>query len=156
MPYKDPEKRKEYVKKYSQKNKQRITENRKKYNQENKERIAESTKKYYQDNNEKLTEQKKEYYHKNKGRKENIERRWKRYGVKLSDDTYERFKECKNCQVCNVELTSKGKSRKVLDHDHDSGYVRFICCCSCNPKLGARDRRLDRVHKELYRYFNRR
>ena len=54
--------RKEYVKKYRQKNKEQITEYRKKYYQENKE----YHKKYYKDNKEKLKETTKKYYQKNK------------------------------------------------------------------------------------------
>ncbi len=139
---------------YYQENKERISGVKKKYYQENKESILEKRLTYSQGNRDKLAERTRKQTKTKNGRT----RDWKRKGMKLFDDTYERYEECKNCELCNVELTTErtGKSRKVLDHDHDSGYVRFVCCNNCNMKLAVRDRMMDMVHKELYRYFNRR
>jgi len=141
----------EYKKRYNQENKEIIAEKKKKYFKENKEKIAEQRKRYRKENKEKIAEKKKRYYESKNGR----ERQWRIAGMKLFDDTYERYEEFKNCELCNVELTTKGKSRKVLDHDHDSGYVRFVCCNNCNTKLAVRDRMIYTLHLELYRYFNR-
>ncbi len=173
-----PEERKAYKKKWYEENKDKIEENRKKnkdkvaqgnkkWYEENKEIISQGKKKYYEENKEIISQGKKKYYEENR---EEIAKRskkysqtksgkhkgWKKSGIKILEDTYEKFEECKNCELCNVELTTKGKTRKVLDHDHDSGYARFVCCNNCNIKLGAKDRMMDRVHKELWRYHNRR
>lgn len=52
MPHKDPEKRKEWQRKYRQKNKEKLEDWHKKYYQENKERICAQKKKYHQENKE--------------------------------------------------------------------------------------------------------
>ena len=58
--------RKEYLKRYYQKNKEKITKQRAEYYQDNKEKIAEYQAEYRKNNKEKLAEQKAEYYQKNK------------------------------------------------------------------------------------------
>ena len=66
MPYKDPEKRKQYLKNYYQKNKEKFQEYNKKYKEENKEKITAQSKKYYQENQELILSKRKNYYQKNK------------------------------------------------------------------------------------------
>ena len=68
MSHKDPEKGREYNKKYYEKNKEVLSIKSKKYREENKEKIKENRKKYYEENKEKLSEKKKKY------REENIEK----------------------------------------------------------------------------------
>jgi|DEB0MinimDraft_6_1074348.scaffolds.fasta_scaffold233031_1 hypothetical protein len=86
---------------------------------------------------------------------------WKYHGIKHFDDTYDKYMECKFCELCNIELLDKGynngsgnkKTTKVLDHDHFSGYCRFIVCHKCNCFLRKRDNNKMMVHLELYRAF---
>ena len=66
MPYKDPEKEKEYNKKWKQENKDKVKEYHKKYRQENKEEIKEYLKKYYEENKEERKEYQKKYGQENK------------------------------------------------------------------------------------------
>ena len=54
------------IKRYREKNKERIAERKKEYYQENKDHVAECGKKYRQNNKEKISQQKKEYYQNNK------------------------------------------------------------------------------------------
>ena len=35
-----------------------------------------------------------------------------------------------NCMICNKEYNKSFK--RCLDHDHDTGEIRYICCTSCN------------------------
>ena len=77
-----------------------------------------------------------------------------------SDDwnqTYERYEKTTECELCSVEFSpiARKKNAKILDHDHNSGYVRNVCCCKCNNSLGVVDRQKLRLHVDLYRYFNR-
>ena len=66
MPYKDPQKRKEYIKEYRQKNKEAIKKNRQEYHQKNKERIKEVKQKYYLKNKEDINKKNSKNYYNNK------------------------------------------------------------------------------------------
>lgn len=79
---------------------------------------------------------------------------WKQWGV-ISDDydtLYTKWKETKLCEECNVELieSGKGKHRKALDHDHETGAFRNIVCHSCNVKRGFKDAGVVRQTKQMY------
>ena len=150
MPYKDPEKKKEYHKKYREKNKKEIKEYKKEYDKEyrekNKEKQAEYMKDYYQNNKE----YKKEYYENNKeeikesqkeyiktpnGIKSNNKRKWKSRGLKDSDnDKYEKlydlYLNTNECDVCKYEFDKS--NWKCMDHSHSTGLFRQILCHRCN------------------------
>ena len=107
MPHKDPEKRKAYLKKYNEGRKDKI--------------------KNYQDNNHNVV----------------IVSNWKSYGIKLRDDedwdsVYIQWFIQEKCDDCECELTfgSYGRSRKCLDHDHETGFIRGIVCTGCNLLRG--------------------
>ena len=72
---------------------------------------------------------------------------------------WETYKVATHCELCNVVFNKEKKAsptQRNLDHDHDSGHVRFICCRTCNSgHLRIRDHRHNYVHKELHRYFKR-
>tara|TARA_R110002020_G_scaffold26799_2_gene86667 strand:- start:2856 stop:3326 length:471 start_codon:yes stop_codon:yes gene_type:complete len=62
-------------------------------------------------------------------------RKWEKYG--LIDDyemVYQRYQNTKNCDICNVLLTSyqKGGNQKQMDHCHKTGKFRNILCQRCN------------------------
>jgi len=66
------------------------------------------------------------------------------------DKIYEEYLNTDNCQICNTGFTSKNK--KIMDHDHLSGYNRFICCNKCNVRLGIVDRKRMKVLLEIHRF----
>ena len=77
----------------------------------------------------------KAYYNSPEGRKKHRIKAWKRYGV-ISDDwdaLFECFMAQTNCWICNVEFNSGNRNTwKTLDHDHETGEPRYICCKYCN------------------------
>jgi len=151
MPYKDPEKQREYKKEYYQK---KNKEYMKEYYEKNKEKILEQQKEYMKEyrekNKEKIKEQRKEYREKNKeyykeynqtetGKKSCRITNWKKRGIKSDDynSLYDYYINCKNCELCNVELVEGlDNNSKCLDHDHESGLFRNVLCRSCNVKRG--------------------
>lgn len=80
---------------------------------------------------------------------------WRRNGIKLIGKEYDRYINTSNCELCNVKLVLgfKSKNRKVIDHDHQSGYVRNICCNTCNVYRRVIDTKKLNVLLELHRYF---
>ena len=114
------------------------------------------------------------YYHKNRERELETRRKYNRTfegfkKVKLNewknktnlksnnfDLLFDRYYYTNECEICNIEIINhkQGADKKCLDHHHDSGYMRYICCTKCNNKLGKVDRIKDKLHLELYRYFN--
>lgn len=68
---------------------------------------------------------------------------WKRRGVKLRDNedwesVYLYYRICEECEICSVKLTDEKINtitRRCLDHNHDTGFIRHICCLNCNIKI---------------------
>jgi len=144
MPFKDPEKAKEYRKQYFQKNKEKI----KIYREQNKneEKEKEYQKQYREKNKEKAKEYHKEYFKKYSNTYEGIKNqrisRWKFSGIITDDyeELYNHYLKTAYCDFCRVELTYDKKrtaTTKCVDHDHsitDSPNFRNILCHSCNIK----------------------
>jgi hypothetical protein len=67
------------------------------------------------------------------------------------------FKNTTNCEICNVEFNLSKEctnEQRCLDHDHHSGYKRFICCRKCNSGcIRDYDNLRDKLIIELHRYF---
>jgi len=119
MPYKDPEKLKQYKKYYNEKNKDKIKKQRQNYYDLNKE----EQKKYRQG-----------YINTYSGRKSSRISNWKRMGV-ISDDynkLYEYYLSIKECENCGIKLEEDYSTRKCLDHNHDTGEFRQVLCHNCN------------------------
>ena len=123
MPFKDPEKRKQYGKEYN-----------KEYYQTHKEERKEQNKQYYENNIDKL----KEYNQSDNGKKSSRINNWKQNGVKSEDyhKLYEKYINTTNCEICNVELVEGqyGANKRCLDHCHTTGEFRFVLCHTCNTK----------------------
>lgn len=116
MPYKDPEKTKEYNKEWRENNKEYLKE----YHQNNKERI----KNYKREHNQ--TEQ---------GMKIRTIAKWKYRGVVGDlDEIYDIYISTDFCHYCHITLTegNYGSNRKCLDHNHKTGEIRGILCHTCN------------------------
>ena len=116
--------RKEYMKAYRLKNKEKLKEKAKIYRLQNREKINNQMKriiKKYRQNN------------KEKARKSGCIALWKQRG--LIDDyesIYIKYIETKNCEWCKCELNKDTKTVKCMDHDHITHKFRRICCKSCN------------------------
>jgi hypothetical protein len=141
-----PKDRKEYMREYRKKNKEKIKEQNREYmieyREKNRERIKEQKKEYREANKDKI----KAYYHANKekineykktpnGKKTNTISHWIGRGL-ICDDIdglYDSYLDAKNCDLCKVEFGSKGiGSRRCMDHDHETGLFRNFLCSTCN------------------------
>ncbi len=150
MPYKSKEKAREYQRNYRETNRLKINAKRKEYRENNKAKIREDARKYYQknrektleynrkyreDNLEKLNEARRLYRKTDNGYKSRTIGRWKCNGlVDDYDKVYERFEYTLFCDLCRCDLDYCTKSRKCMDHDHETGLFRNILCHVCNIK----------------------
>ncbi len=110
--------KKEYMKEYYQKNKQKRQVYDKEYRKKNKEKINE-----YKKTDENYI-------------KSTRIGKWRNRGV-ISEDynkLYEYYLSIQECENCGIELNQEGdyKTRKCLDHDHNTGLFRNILCDYCN------------------------
>jgi hypothetical protein len=115
MPYKDPEKRKQYAKEYQ--------------------------KQYYQKHKQKILKRHKEYQKTPQGIKSNRIHSWKVLGLICDDidELYNHYIKTTHCDECGVELTydkTPTPTTKCMDHNHETGEFRNILCQSCNVKRG--------------------
>jgi len=124
---KNKERRQKQIKEYNKKNKEKQMEYRREWNKKNKEKIAGYDKKYQQGN---------PYMSK--------KNKWIHMGIKLKpnedwESVYLFYITCEYCEQCGVRLTTEQKitkTRRTLDHDHSTGFIRNILCHSCNVKRG--------------------
>ena len=153
---KNKEKMKEYQKAYQKKYREREgfkewkKEYMKKYqvdyNRRNpptplqKKKRAESMKIYQEKNKDKLNNYWKEYRQSEKGKKVMRINNWKQIGVIDTDfdELYDTYMKQTHCWICGCEYVKK--RQRHLDHDHDTGEVRYICCMTCNIKVLGRER----------------
>tara|TARA_R110002096_G_scaffold56691_1_gene144527 strand:- start:254 stop:571 length:318 start_codon:yes stop_codon:yes gene_type:complete len=96
--------------------------NQKKYYEENKEAIAIRQIEYRAKN--------REQYHKNY-----TIYNWKFAGIEDEDFDllYDVFMKETNCWICGKKFNKiKKYDLKCLDHEHETGESRYICCSECN------------------------
>ena len=122
MPFKDPEKKKEYQKKYRQENKDFVKKINKEWRENNKEYIYQKNKQYVN----------------GEGKHINICAKWRSRGIKLKpnedwDSVYLFYITCEKCEECQVDLENV---KRCLDHDHSTGFIRDVLCNRCNVKRG--------------------
>ena len=100
--------------------------------EERKERKREYIREWRLKNKDKIKEQRKEYRQTNQGIKSRIISLWKFIGVihEDFDKLYEYYINTNECNICKGGFTDKNK--KCLDHDHTNGLFRQILCNSCN------------------------
>lgn len=108
MPYKDPEKRKAYLKEWKKNNPDKM--------------------KNYQIDQ---IDYQKEYKKSEKGIKSQKKSNWKNLGIKDNlDDLYKIYKDCEKCIICDNAF--KNPKDKHLNHCHETGYFLNILCMKCN------------------------
>jgi len=98
---------------------------------------------YRKANKEKIAAQKNAYMREYMKDPENIKKNrlsvWKKRGV-ISEDfdaLYDLYLNTTHCMGCSIALTKTGKkTRKCLDHCHETGKFRHILCHSCNISRG--------------------
>jgi len=117
------EKKREYNKRYREKNKEKEKERSKKYN-----------KKYREKNKERFNKIRMEYYRTPEGKKSNTINSWKAQGMLCEDfdSLYEIYFHTWKCDFCNCIINKK--INKHLDHNHENGEIRGILCRGCNSK----------------------
>ena len=123
---------------YYQKNKEKQREYQKKYIENNPERKRIKTQ-----NNKKWRESEKGKQYKNhyntteKGKKTQLIASWKHQGlIDNYEMVYERYYMAIFCDICECILDQCEKSKKCMDHCHNTGLFRNILCRSCNSKIG--------------------
>ena len=104
----------------------------KEYNAKNKERYKEYYKEWYEVNKEQV----KEYQKTDQGIKSHRINTWKRIGL-ISEDydkLYEHYLNTNECDNCGIELVEGqyGSNKKCMDHSHRTGLFRNILCNRCN------------------------
>ncbi len=117
MPYKDPEKRKQYHKEYY-----------KKWYLKNLNSIKKRGKKYFKNNKEKIYLRRK-----NNGTScyNRLYQLKSRYGILEQEYNSLLFEQDHCCKIC------KKKDKKLcVDHDHKTGNIRGLLCRDCNSGLG--------------------
>ncbi len=118
MPYKDPEKRKEYDKKYREQNREKIKETKKIYREKNKEKRLEYEKK----NREKILEQQKNYYEKNKEKileyQKKYKKKWRENNMEKRLEYEKKYREENHMKV----MISNWKYRGLKSDDYESVY----------------------------------
>jgi hypothetical protein len=126
MPYKDPEKYKEYQRKYQKKVRDKMTEEQKKQKSEYQKKYMEN----YQKQRDKYHKQETIYNWK----KRNVIETW----YYTFDILYDWYMKTTHCENCNIQLTNDKKRKpttKCLHHIHETGEFEMIVCHSCNVRL---------------------
>ena len=147
-----PEEKKEYMKEYRQRNKDKLRQQKKEYEERKKKdekyqskireykRVwanehydPEKSAEYYKNNKELCDERNKRWRRETpNGQKYSVVSNWKRYGVIHDnfDDLYNHYINTDKCDVCKCEFHEK--NWRCLDHDHDTGKFRQVLCNACN------------------------
>lgn len=69
-----------------------------------------------------------------------------RRNYRISVEDYARMLQSQNeCCACCGKHQSAFKRRLHVDHDHETGEVRFLLCTECNPGLGYFKHSIDRL-----------
>lgn len=102
-----------------------------KWREKNKEKIAKQTKEYREAHPE-LYKNATQKWRDNNPDKKTISL-WKSDGMKDADwpSVYEMFIKENECWICGINFNETTR-KKCLDHDHDTGELRYVCCSRCN------------------------
>ena len=87
-----------------------------------------------------------EYMKTPNGKKRGRFKNWKRQGlIGNYDEIYERFIKTEKCDLCNLEFIEghKGKYKKCMDHNHETGLFRNVVCNGCNSSKTDRKKQIN-------------
>ena len=143
--------KKEYKRKYNEKNKDRIKENNRLYRLANAENLKIQAKEYRKNNSEKV----KKYYEQNKDKRSKNVKNWrikyknklkdkslkKRYNLRLDEYNVLYIQQNGLCAICHkpetkINYISKVPDLLAVDHNHKTGQIRGLLCSRCNRYLG--------------------
>ena len=98
----------------------------------NPEKLAENQKPWRKNNLEKHNAYLKKYNSTPDGKKKARIGNWKQIKIKDEhfDELYDYYIAETHCMICDNEF--KDSRDRHLDHDHETGEVRYICCRTCN------------------------
>lgn len=139
MPHTDPEKRRQYLKEYRDKNKEIIVERKRLWREKHKERIKAKSRHYLDTNRELINIRRMNSYLKCA------------YGI-----TYEQQKQMfiaqeGKCAICGRPFTDRKNMH--VDHDHNTGQVRELLCQNCNQGIGLLNEDISLLSKAI-NYLN--
>jgi hypothetical protein len=137
MPYKDPEKRRECVRKSRRKCREANPE-------KTREKDRERHRKWCEANRDKAREINRKYHKASpeKARERDLKRH---YGITLDDFAYLAASQDNVCAVCHRPCPS-GK-RLAVDHCHQTKLVRGLLCGDCNLSAGKLGEDPDRIER---------
>jgi hypothetical protein len=134
-----PQSKQEINQRYREKNREKIQESNKLYRENNKEKIAESNKLYREKNREAIKEYNKKYkkiYHQTEKVIKSTRISCWRLRCIIDEDlsaVYDYYIKQTHCMICLKEY--KDSSDRSLDHDHQTGEIRYIVCRNCNTNF---------------------
>tara|TARA_R110000765_G_scaffold221227_1_gene325125 strand:+ start:193 stop:681 length:489 start_codon:yes stop_codon:yes gene_type:complete len=154
----DKAKEKERKRLYHIANKEKANERNRLWKLANKEKVKEYNVNYAKNNPEGSCKKAKKWRQDPKNFEAVQIGRWKAKGMMIGGDWklfHLNYKNTNNCELCNLQFGSQNikKEMKCCDHDHHSGYIRFVCCQKCNNHLSRIDSLKNVFLLELHRYF---
>ena len=133
----------------------------KEYVEKNRERIKEQRKEYYKKNKERILELKRNAHDPDKTKNYRLQ---KEYGISLDEYNQMRTRQGYKCAACGVHEedlpkanNQHGSKSLVVDHCHKTGKVRQLLCTRCNTVIGLVDENLDLLDflKDYIEYWHR-
>lgn len=115
-----------------------------KYHIKNREKILAKHRLYHINNREAILEKQKQYSRTEKEIKRCKIKTWKKRGIICDDfdELYSKYLNAKNCDNCLVDFGRYGDGTgtyKTLDHSHTTGKFRNFLCQYCNLLRGEED-----------------
>ena len=125
----------EYLKKKAEYMKTYSKQYWKKYSEANPDKLKEYARRWHQKNKAHVRAYQQIYYRTPKGRKLQRIANWKQIGIIDNDlaSVYDIYIKETNCWICGCEY--KNKKHRHLDHNHETGEIRYICCRDCNIQI---------------------
>ena len=154
MPYKDPEKQKEYDRQRYLKNKEKMKENSLDNYYADRQKKLDYLKQYREENKDKIRERNRVYNKTERGKRVNTIGGWRNKGL-IADDydaIYDRYINTHECDCCKKPI-HQGLGSRVMDHCHKTGKVRSLLCHRCNLAVGYYENSdIKKIEKYLNKY----